>query len=100
MTRAVRHGSEIDVVTVAMSSDRPLTLAATAATFDGADIGVAIRAPAVPVARIPLIRRMAGGLEDVVLLILVVLFFPLGVLLIGTPIAVCVRALMAIAHRL
>jgi len=41
-----------------------------------------------------------GVLEDVVWLVLVVLLFPLGILLIGTPIALCVRALVEIAHRL
>jgi hypothetical protein len=87
-------------VTVAMSSDRPLPMAAPAATFGGDVIGVTIRARAVPVAGTPLFRRMAGVLEDVVLLMLVVLLFPLGILLIGTPIAVCVRILVAIAHRL
>jgi hypothetical protein len=71
-----------------------------AATSDGDVIGVTIRAPAVPIAATSVIRRMAGGLEDVVLLLVVVLLFPLGVLLIGTPIAVCVRTLVAIAHRL
>ena len=75
-------------------------MATAASTFGGDVIGVAIRTPAVPVAGIPLFRRMAGVLEDVVLLVLVVLLFPLGILLIGTPIAVCVRILVAIAHRL
>jgi hypothetical protein len=86
-------------VTVAMTLDGPLPMAATAATFDDDD-GVTIRAPAMPVAATPLIRKMAGVLEDVVLLAAVVLLFPLGILLIGTPIAVCVRILVAIAHRL
>jgi hypothetical protein len=87
-------------VTVAMSSDRPLPMAATATTFDSEDIGPTVRAPVEPVAGTPLIRTTAGVLEDVVLLALVVLLFPLGILLIGTPIALCVRTLVAIAHRL
>jgi hypothetical protein len=48
----------------------------------------------------PLIRRVAGILEDVVFAALAVLLFPLGILLIGVPIALCVRILIAIAHRL
>ena len=87
-------------MTGALSSNRPLPIAPTVSMFDSHDIGVTIKAPVVPVAGKPLIRKMAGVLEDVVWLALVVLLFPLGILLIGTPIALCVRALVEIAHRL
>jgi hypothetical protein len=87
-------------VTGALSSDRPLPIARTVSILDSNDIGVTIKVPVVPVAGTPLIRKMAGILEDVVWLVLVVLLFPLGILLIGTPIALCVRVLVEIAHRL
>jgi hypothetical protein len=70
-----------------------------AAAFDGDDLGVTLAAPAEPVARTAL-GRMAGFLENVVLLVLVVLLFPVAILVIGTPIVLCVRALVAIAQRL
>ena len=41
----------------------------------------------------------AAGLNDAMLLVLVVLFFPLIILLVGAPIALMVRALIEIAHR-
>jgi hypothetical protein len=87
------------VVTGALSSDRPLPIAATV-MFDSNNRGVTIKAPLLPVAGTPLIRRIAGALEDVVWLLLVVSLFPLVILVIGTPIALCVRALVEIAHRL
>ena len=43
---------------------------------------------------------MAAILGDVVWLVLVVVLFPLGILLVGAPIAACVRLLVEIAHRL
>lgn len=39
-------------------------------------------------------------LKDIALLLFVVLLFPVGILLVGTPIAVCVRAIVALAHHL
>ena len=44
-------------------------------------------------------RLILGWLEDVVLLLIVVLLFPLVILLIGTPIALFVRLLLEIAQR-
>ena len=82
---------------VARGSDRPLPMAAI---LDGDDVRVAIKAPAVPVDGSALLRKVAGVLEDAVLLVIAVFLLPLGILLIGTPIAVGVRILVAIAHRL
>ena len=47
-----------------------------------------------------LLFNIGNLLEDVGLMMLAVLLFPLGILLIGAPIAACVRALVAIGHRL
>ena len=38
--------------------------------------------------------------EDVALLLFVALLFPVGILLVGTPFALCVRAISALVHRL
>jgi hypothetical protein len=43
-------------------------------------------------------RRLTGALEDAVLLMLVVLLVPLIVLLVGAPIALCVRAVIEIVQ--
>ena len=43
--------------------------------------------------------EFVAGLNDAMLLVLVVLLFPLIILLIGAPIASMVRALIEIAHR-
>jgi hypothetical protein len=45
-------------------------------------------------------RRMTGLLEDAVLLMLAVFLFPVVILLVGTPIALCVRAVIEVAQRL
>jgi hypothetical protein len=100
MTRAVRHGREIDVVTAALSSERALPIASMVPTFDSNVMGVTIKAPVLAVAGTSLIRTMAGVLEDVAWLVLTALLLPLGILLIGTPVALCVRALIEIVHRL
>ena len=42
---------------------------------------------------------MTGRLEDAVLLMLAVLLAPLAILLIGAPIALCVRAVIEIVNR-
>lgn len=47
-----------------------------------------------------LVRKVAGALEDTVLLALAVLLFPVAILLVGTPIVFCARIVIAIAHRL
>ena len=41
-----------------------------------------------------------AGLKEAMLLVLVVLLFPLIILLIGAPIALIVRSVIEIAHRL
>ena len=42
-----------------------------------------------------------GGLvEDAALLVFLVFMVPLAILLVGTPIALCVRAVIELAHRL
>lgn len=46
------------------------------------------------------LRKIVTRLDDAVLLLLVVFLFPLVIILIGAPIALCVRIIMAIAHRL
>ena len=81
-------------MTIAISTDRPLPAAAS-----NGGPGV-MRTPALGAARPSVFRTVAGVLEDVVLLSLVVLLFPLGILLVGTPIALCVWAVLGIARRL
>lgn len=46
------------------------------------------------------LRTLLGLVDDGVLLLLVVLLFPLVILLVGTPVALFVRLLIEIAHRL
>ena len=43
--------------------------------------------------------RMLTGLEDLFLLLLVVLLFPLTILVIGAPVALVVRALLELAGQ-
>ena len=50
--------------------------------------------------RTPLIRTIGGRLEDALLLLLAVFLLPFGILLIGTPIVLCVRLVLEIARRL
>jgi hypothetical protein len=50
--------------------------------------------------RTSLIRTIGGRLEDALLLLLGVFVLPFGILLIGTPIALCVRLVLEIARRL
>ena len=79
---------------IAIGTDGPLP---TQASNGGAG---AMRAPALSVAGTSLVRKIGGVLEDAVLLLLAVLAFPLGILLIGTPIALCVQVVLEIARRL
>jgi hypothetical protein len=44
--------------------------------------------------------RFVAGLNDAMLLVLVVLLFPIIILLLGAPIALMVRAVIEIAHGL
>jgi len=50
-------------------------------------------------ARPGLLRRVAAGLEDAVLLVLVVLLIPVAILLIGAPVALVVRLMAEAAKR-
>jgi hypothetical protein len=52
------------------------------------------------VAAMSLAHRTRGVLEDVVLLLFVILLLPVAILVIGTPIALCVRFVVAIVRRL
>ncbi len=45
-------------------------------------------------------RRVTGLLEDAGLLMLAVLLLPVVILLVGAPLALCIRAIVAIAHLL
>jgi hypothetical protein len=56
--------------------------------------------PQPPAGRRGPLRTILGFLDDAVLLLLVVLLFPLGILLVGTPVALLVRVLIQIARRL
>ena len=53
-----------------------------------------------PAGRRGLLRIILGVIDDAALLWLVVLLFPLGILLVGTPVALLVRVLIQIARRL
>jgi hypothetical protein len=43
---------------------------------------------------------MMRGLQSVLLLLLVIFLFPVAILVIGTPIALCVRLVLEFASRL
>jgi hypothetical protein len=49
--------------------------------------------------RTSLLQTLSGWLEDAALLLAGVLLFPLIILLVGTPVALLVRALIEIARR-
>lgn len=51
-----------------------------------------------PAARRPYVRKMAGLLEDAMVLVLAVLLLPVVIYLVGTPIALCVQAIIAIVR--
>lgn len=50
--------------------------------------------------RAALMGTIGGHLEDGLLLLLAVFAFPLGILLIGTPIVLCARLILEILRRL
>lgn len=58
-----------------------------------------MRAPAGRVSGTSMVRRIAGVLEDVGLLLLGVLLLPLVILLIGAPVAFLIRVLLDLAYR-
>jgi hypothetical protein len=80
-------------MTIAIARERPLPMEASNGR-------VPMRAPAVGISRTSMIRRIAGVLEDAGLLLLGVLLLPLVILLIGAPVAFCIRVLLELAHRL
>lgn len=51
-------------------------------------------------ASVSLLRRVSGVLEDVLLVLLIVLLVPVGILLIGAPIALVVLTIVELARRL
>lgn len=50
--------------------------------------------------RMSRLRAILGALNEVVLLLLVVSLFPLAILLLGVPLALCVRAVAALLRLL
>lgn len=80
-------------MTIAIATERPLPMEVP----NGRGT---IRPPAVRVSGISIVRRIASVLEDVVLLMLGILLLPLVILLIGAPIAFCIRVLLELVHRL
>ena len=83
-----------EATTIAISSDRLLPVKVV---NDGSD---AARTSNLGGAGTSIIRHIAGILEDAVLGLLTVFLFALGILVIGTPIALCVRVVVEIARRL
>jgi hypothetical protein len=81
-------------VTIAISTDRSLPIEVSGGNSD------AVRTPALGITGTSRIRHLAGVLEDAVLLVLVMFLLPLGILLVGAPIALCVRVFLEIARRL
>ena len=75
------------------------TITSGAVTGSTSGVGVA-SAPAVGVTGTSVVRKLRGLLGDVLLMVLAVLSLPVAILLIGTPIALCVRLILEIARRL
>jgi hypothetical protein len=59
-----------------------------------------MRAPTLGLGRTSLIGTIGARLEDALLLLLAVFLLPVGILLIGTPIALCIRLVFEIVRRL
>jgi len=78
-------------VTIAFSTDAALPMPASNGSAG------AVRASALSVDGTSLDRKIGGLLEDVLLLLLAVFLLPLGILLVGLPIALCVRAVLQIS---
>ena len=73
----------------------------TNGTITGSTSGVrVVSAPSLSVAGTSVVRKLGGLLGDVLLLLLAVLSLPLAILLIGTPIVLCVRLIVEITRRL
>jgi hypothetical protein len=74
-----------------------------ALSTNGAATGSAssvVSAPALSVGGTSLVRNLGRPLGDALLLLLAVLSLPFAILLIGMPIAVCVRLILELARRL
>ena len=66
----------------------------------GSTSGGEVSASSLSVVGTSVVRKLGGLLGDVLLLLLAVLSLPLAILLIGTPIALCLRLIVEIARRL
>lgn len=75
------------------------TITSGAVTASTRGVGV-VSAPSLSVAGTSIVRKLGRLLGEVLLMVLAVLFLPVATLLIGTPIAVCVRLIFEIARRL
>jgi hypothetical protein len=62
--------------------------------------GLPANVQAVSTASTRLFHRMSGVFADAVLLLVAVFLLPLIILMVGTPIALFVRLVMEVAHRL
>lgn len=83
----------LQTVTTAISTVNPHEMSIGAAdTLIATDLQVAVRTSVA--------RRLAGVLEDGVLLLLAALAFPVVILLLGSPIVFCVQLILEIFHRL
>ena len=85
--------SGVGIISIAIGADRPPVEELNRAAG-------ALGAPVQTVAGTPLLRTIAGMVEDALLLLLLAFVFAVAVLLIGTPIALCVRLFLEIARRL
>jgi hypothetical protein len=65
----------------------------------GSASAASLRADAPHATRTHLLHRVMGFGEDAVLVLLTVLLFPLIILLVGTPIALVLQALIEVARR-
>jgi hypothetical protein len=85
------------VHTSTITSDRPLAVAGSDHAAGG--LFAIVKGHTQPTEGANSFRRMTGLLEDAVLLMLIVFLFPLVILLVGAPIALCVRAVIEIVNR-
>ena len=74
------------------------TITSRAVTGPTSGVGV-VSAPSVGLTGTSVVRTLGGLLADVLLMVLAVFSLPLAVLLIGTPIALCVRLILEIYRR-
>jgi hypothetical protein len=77
-----------------------MTIAVTSATRHAPGHSLTAATPSdFNIAATSLAHRTRGALEDVVLLLFVTLLLPVAILVIGTPVALCVRLVVAIVRR-